>query len=158
LTRQVGKFNDKVKGNIYSAGGSWAHLEENKVKSSGGLQPALEKPEIDRLAELQAWWISTTGEQPQAGGTTQAHGANSGGNSKMVSLGQVQPNMFFSAVFKVSPAPLEVLTIRYSTLNKAGLYTTSYTSPMERFRPCPFAIGIKQVTQIYPQPASSVST
>jgi hypothetical protein len=96
-------FKDKIKGNLYSGSGGWATVHNNQpLYGSGGRDFTLQKAEIDRLAELEQWWTRTTGKTRDSSGRRQSGNLAASGTTKATLLGQVGPNQFFDAAFKVS--------------------------------------------------------
>jgi hypothetical protein len=87
---------------MYTGAGSWAYLMDGKLGySSGGLRPALQQAEVDRLTEMGQWWRKTSGESQAPGPTTQLGGSPAVGGSKSCLLGDARNSQFIDGVFKV---------------------------------------------------------
>jgi len=98
---------------MYTGAGSWAYLMDGKLGySAGGLRPALQQAEVDRLTEMGQWWRKTSGDLQAPGPTTQLGSSPAVGGSKSCLLGEARDFQFFDGVFKVSPCAWHRLTLR----------------------------------------------
>lgn len=76
--------------------------------SAGGLEPALQKAEVDRLTEMGQWWRKTTGDSQIPVGITETGGSPASGALKVCLLGDARDHQFFDGVFKVSETQLSL--------------------------------------------------
>lgn len=124
---QISEYNGKPKGQAYSNDvNTWAWLDHASklhyanAADMGGAP--LQAAELQRMKELHAWWRSSEGgiagdgpgpavfAAPAYGGPAPMARVPSGGGRKQCWLSELQPGMFYDAIFKVSPVLQDALS------------------------------------------------
>lgn len=128
---QISEYNGKPKGQAYSNDvNTWAwldHASELHYANAADMGGApLQAAELQRMKELHAWWRSSEGGMtgggpgpavlaaPAYGGPAAMARVPSGGGRTQCWLSELQPGMFYDAIFKVSPRPPGRLVPRVS--------------------------------------------
>ena len=143
---------------MYTGGGSWAYLMDGKLGySAGGLRPAVQQAEVDRLTEMGQWWRKTSGDLQAPGPTTQLGSSPAVGGSKSCLLGEARDFQFFDGVFKVSPSAWHRLTLRFCMCTLGSPCVSNSTSRTALSRQSLFATSTTSLTRTSPPTLSTVS-